>query len=204
MTPVPHGLPEPTGTGQALPQATVDPRTQIQAGGVTAAPSAISSVSASDSVEKPEHAAAVGQADPCVDPRPRHKRLLGPLATIGVLTLATGYIALVDPNQPGHYPLCPTKALAGLDCPGCGGLRATHDLAHGDIAGAFDNNALWVLAVPVIIVLLLRSVYYAWIGKRPPRMPERQSKYLLIVALAVACFFSVLRNIPGFEFLASG
>ena len=29
-------------------------------------------------------------------------------------------------TSPGHYPLCPTKALMGLDCPFCGGLRAAH------------------------------------------------------------------------------
>ena len=50
----------------------------------------------------------------------------------------------------GSYGVCPLYALTGLWCPACGGLRATHDLAHGDLAGAWAMNPLWVLAVPLV------------------------------------------------------
>ena len=74
----------------------------------------------------------------------RVRRLALPGMVAAAAALGTAYVASVDPNQPGHYPLCPTYALAGIYCPGCGMLRATHDLAHLDVAGAFARNPLSV------------------------------------------------------------
>ena len=139
-----------------------------------------------------------------IDTRPRRTRMVAPLVMVGGLALGTLYVALVDPNEPGHYPLCPTKALAGLDCPGCGGLRATHDLAHGDILGALGHNALWVLAVPSVLFLLGRTVYFAWTGKRPTPTSERTAKWSMIALTALVVFFTVVRNLPFGDFLASG
>lgn len=139
-----------------------------------------------------------------IDTRPRRTRMVAPLVILGSLTLSTVYIALVDPNEPGHYPLCPTKALAGLDCPGCGGLRATHDLAHGDILGALGHNALWVIAVPFVLFLLGRNVYFAWTGTRPEPPAERTARWSMIALTALVVVFTVLRNLPMGAFLGSG
>lgn len=147
---------------------------------------------------------ATAAAEPEIDPRPRRVRLAGPLAAIGALAAGTLFIALVDPNEPGHYPGCPTKLLSGLDCPGCGGLRATHDLAHGDIAGALDNNALFVVLVPVIIFFLGRNVFYAWQGRRPPTPSPRVTQWTFTVLVAVMLLFTIVRNFPLGAFLASG
>jgi hypothetical protein len=96
---------------------------------------------------------------------PRSRRLVAPLA-VGALTLcATAYVGLVDPNEPGHYPLCPTKALTGLDCPGCGGLRATHALVTGDVVGALDHNAFVVLVlIPLAVVAWIAWLVRCWRG----------------------------------------
>ena len=51
-----------------------------------------------------------------VDPS-RWRRVRGPLAVGALGLVATAYVGLVDPNAPGHYPLCPTKYLTGVDCP---------------------------------------------------------------------------------------
>jgi hypothetical protein len=147
-------------------------------------------------------AAAPVAAEP--DTRPRHRRLIGPLAAIGGLAAATGFIALVDPNQPGHYPGCPTQTLAGIDCPGCGGLRATHDLAHGDIAGAFDHNALFVIQVPVIIFFLGRNVWQAWTGRPAKPLPPLVTRWVFVAFTAAILVFTIVRNLPFGSFLASG
>ena len=100
---------------------------------------------------------------------PRSRRLVAPLA-VGALTLCSAaYVGFVDPNQPGHYPLCPTKALTGLDCPGCGGLRATHALVTGDVVGALDHNAL----VALLIIPLALAAWVAWLVRcwREPAQP---------------------------------
>ena len=36
-----------------------------------------------------------------------------------------GVVAVLDPNEPGHYPTCPFLRLTGLGVPGCGSLAAS-------------------------------------------------------------------------------
>jgi len=145
--------------------------------------------------------AAAGAA---VDPRSRRRRLVAPLATAVGVIAATAYIRAVDPNEPGHYPLCPTLAILGIDCPGCGGLRATHALARGDISAALDHNALFVVLVPVLIVAWALWLRRAWTGVTPARTPLRDavSRAVPIAILVIAMAFAVIRNFV--PYLGSG
>ena len=126
----------------------------------------------------------------------RRQRLAGPLSAVGALAAGTLLVAVVDPNQPGHYPLCPTKWLTGIDCPGCGGLRATHDLAHGNIASAFSHNALFVILVPLIVFLLGRNIYSAWTGRPSKPFSPRLSRNLMIGLAIATVAFTIVRNLP--------
>ena len=151
---------------------------------------------------------------------PRARRLRTPLAVGATALLASVYLGLVDPNVPGHYPLCPTKAITGLDCPGCGGLRAVHGLMHGDLRDALDHNAFVVLVVlPVAVVLWARWVWHAWRGPGPGPGPDAggetsdsvdvpmPSPVLLWSLVALSVVFSVVRNVgavPAFAWLGSG
>ena len=59
---------------------------------------------------------------------------------IAVLAGSLAYVGLGDPHRPGFlFPVCPFKALTGWNCPGCGGLRMTHDVLHGDYTGTVDD-----------------------------------------------------------------
>lgn len=117
-------------------------------------------------------------------------------AAAGVAVL----LAAVDPNRPGHYPLCPVLAVTGLYCPGCGSLRAVHDLLHADLAGALARNPLTVAAVPLLLL--------AWVswgrrlaGRRaahPTAVPAVAVWGLLVVVLG----FTVARNLPGLTWLS--
>lgn len=149
-------------------------------------------------------APAPSAAEPTVDSRPRARRLVAPLAAAAGVIAATGYIRFVDPNQPGHYPMCPTLALLGVDCPGCGGLRATHALANGDIGLAMDHNALFVVLVPLLIGLWAVWVYRAWTGITPGRTlaRDRVARAAPIVILVIAMTFAVVRNFV--PYLGSG
>src|SRR5690606_29933893 len=52
-----------------------------------------------------------------------------PPLLVGVLGLAACVLLAVrDPNAPGSYGFCPSRALFGIDCPGCGLMRGTHAL----------------------------------------------------------------------------
>ncbi|MFZ8926314.1 MAG: DUF2752 domain-containing protein [Candidatus Nanopelagicales bacterium] len=147
---------------------------------------------------------AVQHREPRVDARPRARRLLAPVGTAVGVIAATGYIRMVDPNEPGHYPMCPTLALFGIDCPGCGGLRATHALANGDIASALDHNALFVVLVPVLGAMWAMWTYRAWTGVTPALTRRREvvARTAPIIALIVVMLFAVIRNFV--PYLASG
>ncbi len=102
------------------------------------------------------------------------------------------FVALVDPNQPGHYPACPFLTLTGHTCPGCGSLRAMHALAHGDVVGAVAHNALMVASLPVLAWFWLRWVWRCRTGA--PR-PEPAPAFVVWSFAAVVVGFWVLRNL---------
>jgi hypothetical protein len=124
----------------------------------------------------------------------RWHRLVRPAAVGALVAAGTAYVAAVDPNQPGHYPVCPTYALAGIYCPGCGMLRATHDLLHLDLGGVLARNPL-VLPLYVGLVLLFAAwVRAAWTG-RPLRWdPPSWMPWALATAFVAVV---VVRNVPG-------
>lgn len=125
-------------------------------------------------------------------------RLLAPAAVAAAAVVAAGYLAVVDPNHPGHYPSCPFLYVTGYACPGCGSLRALHDMLHGDLHGALARNPLTVLAAPYLIWAWISWLRRGPTGRSPGRMaPPWVLWALLILVLA----FWVLRNLPGFGWL---
>jgi hypothetical protein len=136
------------------------------------------------------------------EPRPhdaaRIDPLRGPFVLGGLVAVATVYVALVDPNRPGHYLACPIYLLTGHYCAGCGALRATHDLAHGDLAGAWAMNPLWVLVVPLLVAAWLRWTARSWRGTAAASRVQAAPRNVWVpwVALAVTLGFTLLRNVP--------
>lgn len=147
-------------------------------------------------------------ADPAIpgylDTRSRRRRMLAPTATIVGTAAALGYLAMVDPSEPGHYPLCPTNALLGVDCPGCGMLRGTHALLTGDVPRALDHNMLLLVLVPLTLVLLVRWTRQAWRGVVPDVSARtfRLRTRIIVVGMVLVLAFGVLRNL--LPYLGSG
>jgi hypothetical protein len=109
-------------------------------------------------------------------------------AAAGCAALAV--VGLVDPSRHTLTPPCPLRALTGLDCPLCGATRATHALVHGRVVEALDFNALYVVALPIVGLLML-----LWLVRG--RLPERvRSGAFVWSVVAVATAFAVLRNLP--------
>ena len=112
------------------------------------------------------------------------------LGTAGLFAGALAYVGLRDPHQPGFgFPGCPFRLLTGWNCPGCGGLRMTHDLLHGDLGSAVVDNVFLLVGLPMLagwLLLRWRS------GRRP--MPRSA---IAVVAVAVVAW-TVIRNLPGF------
>ncbi|PPS74296.1 hypothetical protein BV882_11575 [Streptomyces sp. 46] len=107
----------------------------------------------------------------------------GLFATLCVVT------ALVDPTRPGRFPACPFRATTGFDCPGCGSLRALHELVHGHLAAAADYNLLLVAFLPCAAAVWLRAVT----GRARPRVLPKWSAPVTVIMLVV---WAVIRNLP--------
>ena len=107
--------------------------------------------------------------------------------------LAAGCALLFFFNPAEHmfFPVCMFHQVTGLNCPGCGGLRATHQLLHGHLATAFRLNPLFVVAIPAIIIFFIRVV----LKKSPEKKISFQPAWLWI-ALAVIIAFGITRNLP--------
>ncbi|MEV7407091.1 DUF2752 domain-containing protein [Streptomyces althioticus] len=123
----------------------------------------------------------------------RAARLAVPAGLLAAVTAAFAYVAAVDPNEPGHYPVCPLLGLTGLYCPGCGGLRSAHAVAHGDLAAALQANAPAVLGYAAFAVLWTVWVIRAARG-RPVRLDPPPA--VLWTAGGLLLAFTVLRNTP--------
>lgn len=124
-----------------------------------------------------------------------HRLLLGPVLTGAGTVAAAVALHVRDPHQQGSWGICPTKLVTGLDCPGCGGLRAVNDLTHADLVGAASSNLLLVALVPVLVLAWLWWVRRAVRGER--WRPGRWTPVWTVALAVVTVVFAVVRNLPG-------
>jgi hypothetical protein len=114
----------------------------------------------------------------------------------GILAAVAGafvYVGTVDPNQPGHYPVCPLYQITGLYCPGCGGLRSAHAFVHGDFLAALQDNAVAVLGYLGFAVL-----WTVWVVRAARGRPLKLDlgPVHLWAAGTLLLVFTVVRNLP--------
>ncbi len=89
------------------------------------------------------------------------------------------------------FPKCPFKVLTGLDCPGCGSQRAIHSLLHGEIVGAWRQNAFMIVSIPYILLLLISKMT----AKRSPKMYNMlRNKHLINTYLVFTIAWWIGRN----------
>ncbi len=98
-----------------------------------------------------------------------------------------------DPSNSGFYPTCLFHSTTGLLCPGCGSLRAMHQLLHGHLLAALRFNALLVLCLPLCGGFLGLAAFNKF--KRRP-MPILSAKCIWLFAI-IALVFALWRNLPG-------
>jgi hypothetical protein len=73
----------------------------------------------------------------------------------------------LDPATTGFYPSCLFRTVFGFQCPGCGSLRAAHQLLHGNL------EAAWALNKPVVVGLPLAALAGLLALLRNPKAPWR-------------------------------
>lgn len=98
-----------------------------------------------------------------------------------------------DPTSPTWPLRCPSFALLGIFCPGCGSQRAVHSLLHGEFGAAFAYN-------PLLVLMVLLSPLALW---RPSLLSNVTVGRVLVFGTIL---FAVVRNIPflPFSLLAPG
>ncbi|MEB3981910.1 DUF2752 domain-containing protein [Mycobacterium sp. 663a-19] len=120
----------------------------------------------------------------------RRRRLYVSGGTGVLLAGALGYVGFVDPHHAhSPYPLCPFKWLTGWNCPFCGGLRMTHDLLHGDLVAAINDNLFLLVGIPVLagLMVLRRRHGRPWLS-----LPA------VVTFTVAATAWTLTRNLPGF------
>jgi hypothetical protein len=125
-----------------------------------------------------------------------------PLGFAAAGLAALPVIYLVNPNST-HVPLCPFHAMTGLNCPLCGATRATYALMHGQFATALQDNALYVLGLPALLLL-----WWRWneAARDPATAGVSRRRvgpaWLGAAVLALGLLFTMVRNLPAGSFLS--
>lgn len=117
------------------------------------------------------------------------------LAALALAPIACAVLYLFNPGADDDpYPNCPFLWLTGYYCPGCGTLRAYHQVLRGNPGTAVGLNPLTVLALPAMIY----GIASAWLmGYRGTGLPmPRWSARAAWTTGAVLIVFSVVRNVP--------
>lgn len=129
------------------------------------------------------------------------RRIWAPSLVAGAALSAAAAVALRDPHEPGSWGFCPVLALTGFYCPGCGGLRAVHDVLHGDLLAALQSNLMGL-----VLCGLLAALWVAWFLGRWRERPVAWDRLVPPAAgyavLALFVVFSVFRNTPWGSWLA--
>jgi hypothetical protein len=125
------------------------------------------------------------------------ERLLA-VACVLAATSALAFLYLFNPSTSSLYPTCPFLWFTGCYCPGCGSLRAIHQLTRGHLAVALGLNPLMVLSTPFFAYAFASCAARA-ISGRPFRTFFIGPAFIWSL-LGLIVVYWVLRNVPVYPF----
>ena len=113
--------------------------------------------------------------------------------TVLLAAAASLLLFFFEPGRYPFYPRCLFHQTTGLLCPGCGSLRAMHQLLHGHLVAAVHLNALLVLSLPPVCWVAGRSFLRRLQGQS--QLPNFHPAWLW-AGLVLGVSFGILRNLP--------
>ncbi len=126
----------------------------------------------------------------------RRNQLL--VALLVAMAAAAVLLEVFDPATSGVFPPCPLRYLTGWYCPGCGSLRAIHQLLHGNLRAAWGLNPLTVVLLPF---LTYGMASFALLELRGQGLPQPFLRAGWIRALCAAIvLFGIARNLTMHPF----
>jgi hypothetical protein len=122
------------------------------------------------------------------------RKPLQDVVLFGAIIAVGAVFFFFNPATTAFYPKCLFHEMTGLYCPGCGSTRALYCLMHGEFREALRNNALVVLALPLLGGILLARA----LRRRPTVTVAAQGfrPIWIVILLVVIVVFGVLRNVP--------
>ena len=131
------------------------------------------------------------------------KQYILPVALVSGLA-GLALLRIYDPATSGIFPPCPLRYLTGFYCPGCGSLRAIHQLLLGNVRTAWALNPLTVVFLPFVAYGLASEALVKFRGRGLPQPFLRAVWIQVLGALIIG--FGIARNLPvhPFNLLAPG
>jgi hypothetical protein len=135
---------------------------------------------------------------------PQMNRNLSLAAMLAAFAVAVVMLRLFDPATSGVFPPCPLRYLTGWYCPGCGSLRAIHQLLHANVRAAWAMNPLTVILLPFLMYGLASFALFEIRGEGLPQ-PFLRGAWIRALCAAII-LFGIARNLPlhPFDLLAPG
>ena len=105
-----------------------------------------------------------------------------------------------NPAVPNNiYPPSLSREWGGFYCPGCGMLRALHQLLHGNWQSALRFNPLLIICLPYFIYWI--TPYFIKYFYRINLYTIHHKNLQIILTILVILVYGILRNIPSPIFL---
>ncbi|QGU02911.1 hypothetical protein CKALI_10280 [Corynebacterium kalinowskii] len=109
-------------------------------------------------------------------------------------------VAAADPTTPGGMiPECPTKAILGINCPGCGTARMIYSVMNLHFLDAIRYNV-----VALVLFALVGWSWFAWLartfGKHVPDWMNWRYAGEWVVGVFIAWF--IIRLLPFEPFVS--
>ena len=121
---------------------------------------------------------------------------------VAVLFFAGGFglllLRLFDPATSGLFPPCPLHYFTGLYCPGCGSLRAMHQLLQGNLREAWALNPMAVILLPFVAYGLTSEALLLIRGRGLPHL-FLPAGWIRALGVAIV-LFGIVRNFPVYPF----